>query len=66
MLALLVLRQTVPGCEGLSTQSAGEAGLVVRAGVGTVRVVVVAARLVVVGEVGEAVRSRPGLVPPPV
>ena len=66
MLALLVLRQTVPGCEGLSTQCAKEARLVVHAGVGTVRVVVVAARLVVVGEVGEAVRSRPGLVPPPV
>ena len=66
MPTLFVPRQTIPGCEGLYTQSAGEAGLVVRAGVGTVRVVVVAARLVVVGEVGEAVRSRPGLVPPPV
>ena len=66
MPALLVLRQTVPGCEGLSTQSAKEAGLVVRAGVGSVRVFVVAARLVVVGEVGDTVRAKPGVVPPPV
>ena len=65
MLPLLVLQKTVR-CEGVSTQSVGVAGLVVRAAVGTVRVVVVAARLVVVGEVGEGVRSRPGLVPPPV